>query len=80
MASKVVATISIDPTTPPTIYAGAAGGALDKTLDGGGTWKDVRPRTRRQIWTIAIDPKDPRKVYLGTAGDGIFETTTGAES
>ncbi len=54
-----------------------AGGALAKTVDAGGQWTDIQPKTRRQIWTIALDPQAPRTIYVGTAGDGIFKTTTG---
>ncbi len=73
---------------PLLYYAGAAGGGVWKTVDGGLHWEpvfddeDVAP-----IGAIAIDPSDENVVWAGTGeaaprndvsyGDGIYKTTDG---
>lgn len=81
----------IRPDDPNTMYAGATGGGIWKTIDGGESWKplsDLLPSIG--ISTLAMDPKDPDTLYAGsgewytgsTRGDsirgaGIYKTTDG---
>ncbi len=77
----------IRPDNPDVMYAGAVGGGVWKTTDGGKSWNpqsDFLPSIG--ISTLAIDPNNLDTLYAGTgesfAGDGlrgagIFKTTDG---
>ncbi len=77
----------IHPGDPNTMYAGAVGGGVWKTMDGGLSWvplSDLLPAIG--ISALAMDPANPDTLYAGTgewyAGDsirgaGIFKTTDG---
>jgi hypothetical protein len=77
----------IRPDDPNTMYAGAVGGGVWKTTDGGRSWSplsDLLPSIG--ISALAMDPASPDTLYAGTgewyAGDairgaGIFQTTDG---
>ena len=71
-----------------TIYVGAAGGGVWKSVNGGTTYKPVFDKQSVQsIGAIAIDPKTPKTVWVGTGeswtrnsvsiGDGIYKSTDG---
>ncbi len=68
--------IALDPTNYATIYAGAAGGGIWKSTDGGLSWiplGDQLPVT--SVADIAIDPINPNIIYVAT-GDGYgYELT-----
>jgi photosystem II stability/assembly factor-like uncharacterized protein len=76
---------------PRLYYAGAAGGGVFKTTDGGASWRAVFDREPvAPVGAIAIAPQDDRDVWVGTgetnprndveAGNGIYHTTDGARS
>jgi photosystem II stability/assembly factor-like uncharacterized protein len=75
---------------PLTIYIGAAGGGVWKSIDGGLAFKPVFDDYNQSIGAITIDPKDPKKVWVGTGeswtrnsvsvGDGLYKTTDGGDS
>ena len=57
----------VRPDDPNTIYAGAVGGGVWKTTDGGNTWNpltDLLPSIG--IGTLAMDPNSPDTLYAGT--------------
>jgi hypothetical protein len=73
---------------PALFYAGAAGGGLWKSTDGGAIWKPVFDQAGTlSIGAIAIAPGDPKDVWVGTGepwprndvlpGDGIYRSTDG---
>ncbi len=73
-----------------TIFAGAAGGGVWRSLDGGVTFKPVFDRHNQSIGAITIDPSNPRTVWVGTGetwvrnsvsvGDGVYRSTDGGDS
>lgn len=83
----------IAPDNPNVMYAGAAGGGVWKTTDGGQSWQpltDLLPSIG--IGSLAMDPKNSNVLYAGTGeyytaggtapgnsirGVGVFKTTDG---
>lgn len=73
-----------------TLYVGAAGGGLWKSVDGGITFKPVFDKYCQSIGAIAIDRQDVKTVWVGTGeswvrnsvslGDGIYKTTDGGDT
>ncbi len=78
--------IAIDPRDSQTIYAGAAGGGVWKTIDNGITWKPLSDTwPMMEISSVAIDPTNSSVIYAGT-GDfddwgqhhfGVMKSTDG---
>ncbi|TLP82826.1 WD40/YVTN/BNR-like repeat-containing protein [Maribacter sp. ACAM166] len=71
-ATKTIHRISIDPTDPNIIYAGAMGDpftanehrGLYKTIDGGLHWKKILyTNTKSGIADLVIDPTNPKKLF-----------------
>jgi photosystem II stability/assembly factor-like uncharacterized protein len=73
-----------------TIYVGAAGGGVWKSVDGGLRFKPVFDRHNPSIGAIAIDPSDAKTLWVGTgetwvrnsvsAGDGVYKSTDAGET
>ncbi|OYR57735.1 hypothetical protein [Halorubrum halodurans] len=61
------------PDDPERWYVGIEAGALLVTSDGGATWTDRPPGSRRDTHTIATHPDVPDRVYVA-AGDGYAES------
>lgn len=68
--------IRFDPNNSNTMYIGAAGGGVWKSVDGGASWSDITssiPVT--SIADIAVDPGNSNIIYIAT-GDGYgYEAT-----
>ncbi len=73
MTSNVEA-ISLDPTTPSTLYAATSSGVF-KSTDAGGSW--TQPTVYMMAVALAIDPSDTRILYAGgEAGTaGAYKST-----
>ena len=73
-----------------TLYVGAAGGGVWKSLDGAITFKPVFDKQGQSVGAIAIDRQDVKTVWVGTGeswvrnsvsvGDGIYKTTDGGDT
>jgi photosystem II stability/assembly factor-like uncharacterized protein len=82
-----VSSIAIDPTAPTTLYAssrngdlaGAFGGTVMKSTDGGASWFEITKGLdlKQSFRTILIDRFDPNIVYLATERDGVFISRDG---
>ena len=79
------------PGKPNTIWAGAAGGGVWKSDDGGENWRGTwYSEPTLNIGSLAIDPKNPVVVYCGTGeanlsadsypGVGVFRSIDGGET
>lgn len=74
-----VLALSIDPTTPDTLYAGTLFAGVFKSTNGASTWSAVNTdlNTDTVVRAIAIDPMNPTRVYLGTRDDGVIKSYDG---
>jgi photosystem II stability/assembly factor-like uncharacterized protein len=83
--------IGCAPKKPNTIWAGAAGGGVWKSDDGGQHWRGLwHSQPTLNIGSIAVDPTNPSIMYCGTGeanlsadsypGVGIFRSTDSGES
>ena len=81
----------VNPLNPDIMYAGASGGGVWKTVDGGKTWAplaDFLPTI--SVQSLTMDPANPDILYAGTGdniggevgirGQGIFQSTDGGQS
>ncbi|MDN5273936.1 hypothetical protein QTO31_18365 [Chloroflexus sp. MS-CIW-1] len=69
--------LAIDPTTPSTLYAGAYGGGVFKSTNGGATWSAVNTGlSNKEVWALAIDPINTNTIYVATYG-GVFKSANG---
>ena len=81
--------LAVDPRDASVVYAGAAGGGVWKTTNGGAVWTpltDTQPSL--SVGSIALDPSAPDVVYVGTGflenatpnlyhGAGVLKSTNG---
>ena len=73
--------VTVDPSTPATLYAGTDSGGVFRSVNAGGSWTGVNNGlTSLTINTLAIDPSTPATLYAGTDGGGAFKTTDAGES
>ena len=72
-------TLAIDPADGDRLYVGIEAGALLLTTDGGETWTDRPPGSRRDNHTLASHPDAPDRVY-SAAGDGFAISADKGES
>ncbi|HTW85959.1 MAG TPA: hypothetical protein VMD91_17950 [Candidatus Sulfotelmatobacter sp.] len=91
VAGGRVATVAGTDADPALFFAGAAGGGVWKSTDGGAAWQPVFDAAGSQsIGAIAIAPGDPKDVWVGTgeawprndvlAGDGIYHSSDGGKT
>lgn len=56
-----------DPVNPETVWAGAAGGGVWRSDDGGRHWRALwHQQETLNVGALAIDPSDPATIYCGT--------------
>ena len=72
--------LEVDPTTPPTVFAGTAGGVF-MSADSGVTWTASNTGlTSINISALGVDPANGNNVFAGTDEDGVFKSTNGGTS
>lgn len=71
--------LSVDPFDPERLYVGIEAGAFVYTPDGGETWHERPPNSRRDNHSLATHPKKDGRVYAA-AGDGYAESDDGGRS
>jgi photosystem II stability/assembly factor-like uncharacterized protein len=74
-----VRSISFDPRSPQTMYAGVEEGGVFRTRDGGRTFESLNSGLYGDIHTVAIDPRDSRRLYA-TTGRGLYRSDNGGAS
>jgi photosystem II stability/assembly factor-like uncharacterized protein len=86
-----VATVAGTDLDPALLYAGAAGGGVWRSTNGGMDWSPVFDTAGTQsIGAIAISPRDKNDVWVGTGeawprndvipGDGVYRSTDGGKT
>lgn len=85
VTSGHIEAIALDPRNSDVVYAGASGGGVWKSLDGGINWKPLTDdQAALDISTIAIDPNRPDTVYAATGfyyqAPGLIKSTDGGAS
>ena len=90
VTSGRIAAIDGVATDPRTIYVGAAGGGVWKTVNGGTTFKPIFDKYTQSIGAIAVDQAHPANVWVGTGevwvrnstsvGTGIYKTTDAGDN
>ncbi len=85
-SSGRITALAADPTSPNIIYAGAAGGGIWKTIDGGSSWNPLTD-SQSTLFTgaIAVAPSNTSVIYAGTGeadnsplafyGRGVLKST-----
>ena len=77
LADSMISVMSIDPSTPATLYAGTYNGVF-KSADAGKSWTAVSSGlANRDIHSLVIDPSSPAQLYAGSNGGGVFKSTKG---
>ena len=80
--------LELHPSNPRIVYAGAAGGGVWKSNDGGATFNPIFEDYCQSIGAVALDPSDPdNTIYVGTGetwtrnsvsvGDGLYRSKDG---
>ena len=88
LMSGRIGDIELHPTNSRIIYAGAAGGGVWKSINGGATFKPIFDEHPQSIGAIEVDPNDPdNTIWVGTGeiwtrnsvsiGDGLFVSKDG---
>lgn len=70
--------LALDPEAPTVQYV-ANGPSLQKSADGGATWKTVytAPRPLENITSVAVDPKDPLHIIATTSVGSTIDSRDG---
>ena len=72
--------LSVHPTEPRTIFAGADDG-IYKSTDGGQNFARLdSPMNSRDVWKIAIDPSNPDIIFAGTRPAALYRSKDGGQS
>jgi len=90
MSGRII-DLQTHPTDSRIIYAGAAGGGVWRSENGGATFRPIFEKHAQSIGTIALDPNDPdNTIWVGTGeiwtrnsvsvGDGLYKSVDGGSN
>ena len=72
--------LTVHPTEPRTVFAGAEDG-IYKSRDGGQSFTRLdSPMNAIEVWKIAIDPTDPDIIFAGTRPAALYRSTDGGRN
>ncbi|HVH78809.1 MAG TPA: hypothetical protein VM782_05425, partial [Stellaceae bacterium] len=72
--------LTVHPTEPRTIFAGADDG-IHKSTDGGQSFTRLdSPMNAMDVWKIAVDPSNPSIIFAGTRPAALFRSKDGGQS
>jgi photosystem II stability/assembly factor-like uncharacterized protein len=76
-------TVTIDPSSPLTVYATSRTQGVFRSADGGHTWQQINDGISNlrmgEIAPVIIDPTNWQTLYVGSAGGGVFKSLDGGE-
>ncbi len=75
-----VAALASAPSDEQVAYAGAAGGGLYRSDNGGATWTGVVSDQEIGIRALAVAPQDPEHIYLLAAWERVYESNDGGQN
>lgn len=82
LGTNYLLALAVDPSSPTTIYAGAANGGVYKSTDAGSTWRHTSTGLQnRSVNNIVVDPTHPATLYAATSipaarsGGAVFRST-----
>lgn len=67
-----------DPVDPSILYIGSRGGGLQRSRDGGRSWRDMQ-LPLKEVFSVAVSSADD-SVYAGTEPSRIFKSSDQGES
>lgn len=74
-----ILSLAFDPVDPSVVYAGLAGGGVNRSTDGGRTWSPASfglGLDNSLVTALAVSPGAPRNIYAGTPG-GVYLSRNG---
>ena len=90
MSGRIAAIDAVQIDDRVTVYVGAAGGGLWKSIDGAITFKPIFDKYNQCIGDIRIAPSNPKTVWVATGepwvrnstsvGDGVYKSTDGGDN
>lgn len=82
MTNTNLQNLAIDPVTPTTLYAGAAGGPIFKTTDGGDNWAPSGSTPPFFPVSLAVDPHNHTRIFAAesSSAGGIFRSNDAGAS
>jgi photosystem II stability/assembly factor-like uncharacterized protein len=76
-------TVTIDPSSPLTVYATARAQGVFRSSDGGHTWQPINDGISNlsmgRSAPVIIDPTNRQTLYVGSEGGGVFKSLDGGE-
>jgi photosystem II stability/assembly factor-like uncharacterized protein len=78
LSGNGVQCLAIDPSDASTLYAGAVGTGVWKSVDGGAHWRNVR-LPQNDVFSLAVSPTDGA-VYAGCEPSMLFRSRDGGET
>jgi hypothetical protein len=76
-------TVTIDPSSPLTVYATARTQGVFRSSDGGHTWQQINDGISNlsmgRSAPVIIDPTNRQTLYVGSEGGGVFKSLYGGE-
>ena len=76
-------TVTIDPSSPLTVYATARSQGVFRSSDGGHTWQQINDGISNlsmgRSAPVIIDPTNRQTLYVGSEGGGVFKSLDGGE-
>ena len=76
LPADAILSLSIDPVTTSTVYAGTRNHGVWRSSDSGASWTATGLTTNR-VFALVVDPKSPTTLYVGT-GSGVYKSNDGA--
>jgi hypothetical protein len=80
MVDYSITALAVDPVDPQIVYAGAHGGELFKSTDGGGSWSDLSAQLPEQTGVVAVVVDPAGRLYLLCDRLGVLLSYDGGSS